>query len=177
MTRKYIFTQFSMILLTISFISCSAFARSSVEDLPNFRQVNSNIYRGGRPTAQGLKILKQKGIKLVINLENSAKDIRFEQRNLMGTSIEFVSLPFGSFHTPKDDDVKKVLELLNTAEKFPIYIHCHHGEDRTGLLIALYRVEHGMAPADAYQEMLTNGFHRILFPLNHYFEKVTGFDD
>ncbi len=167
----------SLVMAILIFCSINSFAKSSSDNLPNFRQVNENIFRGGRPTANGLKILKQKGIKLIINLEDSKKDVQFELTNLIGSGIEFVSVPFGSFSTPKNDKVNQVLEILNNADKYPIYIHCHHGEDRTGLLVALYKVEHGTAPADAYREMLKLGFHRILFSLNHYFEKRTGFED
>jgi tyrosine-protein phosphatase SIW14 len=167
----------NLAVLTLTLIGTHAFGQATTNDLPNFRQVSSDIYRGGRPTAKGLKILQQKGIKFIINLENSNSAIKSEEKQLKGTGIQFVSIPFGSFSTPRDTDVKKVLTLLNQAQNFPIYIHCLHGEDRTGLMIALYRVEHGMAPADAYKEMLAMGFHRILFPLNHYFEKATGFDD
>jgi tyrosine-protein phosphatase SIW14 len=163
-----------------SFLLLSSFeiqARSKVDDLPNFLQVNQNIYRGGRPTNQGLKALEQKGIKTIINLEDAASAVKIEKKNLAGTPIQLISIPIGSLRSPKDTDVNKVMGLLNNPQNFTIYIHCQHGQDRTGLMIGLYRVEHGLSPADAYKEMLQLGFHKILFPLNRYFEKRTNFED
>ncbi len=146
-------------------------------DLPKLRSVTDTIYRGGRPTENGIKILQQKGFKTIINLEDSASAVATEITNVAKTSLREILIPFASLRTPQDSNVKAVLDLLNDPGNYPIYIHCQHGEDRTGLLVGLYRVAHGMAAADAYKQMLDLGFHQILFPLNHYFEKVTGFED
>lgn len=148
------------------------------KEIPNFHQVTSNIYRGGRPSVSGLKELQQLGIKTIIDLENNKKAVQTEKENLSGTPVQFVSVPFASLRTPKDADVQKVLELLNDPRNYPVYIHCQHGQDRTGLLIGLYKVfDMNWSPADAYHEMRELGFHPILFPLNRYFERKTGFED
>ncbi len=56
-----------------------------------------------------------------------------------------------------------------------IYVHCRHGQDRTGLVIGPQRVlVEGWAPADAYAEMLAHGFHPYFEGLKHYFGKITG---
>ena len=171
------FIQFTSVFFLILFTGYSLQAQSLAGDLPRLRQVNSSILRGGRPTAQGLKILAQKGIKTIINLENSQSAVQFEKQNLRNSGIRLITSPMESFSTPDDNQVQAVLEALNDPKNFPIYIHCHHGEDRTGLIVGLYRVEHGVSPADAYHEMLSLGFHKILFPLNSYFEAKTNFED
>ncbi len=47
--------------------------------------------------------------------------------------------------------------------KLGTYVHCEHGQDRTGLIIGAYRVkvEH-WTKEQAYQEMLRFGFHPLL---------------
>lgn len=166
----------SQILLILS-VGFSLQAQSLDNDLPRLRSVNSFILRGGRPTAQGLTLLAQKGIKTIINLESSKSAVQFEKQNLRTSGIHLITVPMDSFSTPKDSQVKAILDALNDPKNYPIYIHCQHGEDRTGLIVGLYRVEHGMSAADAYHEMLSLGFHKILLPLNHYFETKTNFED
>ena len=77
-------------------------------------------------------------------------------------------------------DLQKFAETLvnlHLDEKnFPIFLHCAHGEDRTGLLMGLYRVEvQGWTPEKAYLEMLKLGFHPKFKALDDYFRDRTGF--
>lgn len=158
--------------------SVSAQASSIDSEIPNFKQVNQNIYRGGRPSAEGLLELQKLGIKTIINLEDNRSAVKTEQKNLKSYPINFISIPTASLWSPKDKNVDHILNLLKDPNNFPIYIHCQHGQDRTGLMIGLYRVfDEGWKPVDAYQEMLANGFHQILFMLNRYFEHKTNFED
>lgn len=161
----------------VAFFIATPSVQAKTEDLPKLNTVTANILRGGRPTANGLKILQQKKIKTIIDIDDSKSAIETERKNLEKTGIKYYSIPFNSFARPVDANVKKVQDLLNDPSKYPIYIHCKHGEDRTGLMIGLYRVEHGMSPADAYKEMRKLGFHKILRALDAYYTEVTGYDD
>jgi tyrosine-protein phosphatase SIW14 len=145
----------------------------AADDLPNLHTVTANILRGGRPTIQGLKILVQKNVKTVIDIDDTPSAMANEKKYLSKTNVHYISIPINAFSTPSDADVKKIENLLNDSKNFPIYIHCKHGEDRTGLMIGLYRFEHGLSAADAYREMLDLGFHRILFSLDSYFKNKT----
>jgi protein tyrosine/serine phosphatase len=82
------------------------------------------------------------------------------------------------FWTPDDSEVNQIEAIMADTSQRPIFVHCQHGQDRTGLIVGLYRVfsEH-WSPADAYNEMLAKGFHQALFLLNHYYEEKTGFED
>ena len=65
----------------------------------------------------------------------------------------------------------------STGEQWT-YVHCAHGQDRTGLVIGLERViDEGWTPKAAHDEMLKLGFHPLFEGLNHYFEEKTGFED
>ncbi|MBC7741575.1 MAG: tyrosine-protein phosphatase [Bdellovibrionaceae bacterium] len=145
----------------------------AADDLPALHVVTPSIMRGGRPSEAGLKILIKKKIRTIIDLEDSNSAIQAEKKFLANTNIRHISIPINSLRTPKDADVKKIQDLLNDSANFPIYIHCQHGEDRTGLMVGLYRWEHGMAAADAYREMLALGFHRLLFNLDRYYKNKT----
>ena len=72
---------------------------------------------------------------------------------------------------------KDFRDLLGKAEAVSIatpgtFVHCSHGQDRTGLLVGLYRLKQGWAKTNAYTEMLTNGFHPALHGLHEFWENA-----
>jgi hypothetical protein len=56
------------------------------------------------------------------------------------------------------DTVRSTLKFMHDRNNQPVYVHCAHGHDRTGMIVALYQVCYLHAkPDDAYREMLTRG--------------------
>ena len=65
--------------------------------------------------------------------------------------------------TPNDNEVDDILAKMGDPSLQPVYVHCTEGVDRTGLIIALYRViEQGWAPKDAHDEMMAHGFKSLI---------------
>jgi protein tyrosine/serine phosphatase len=144
--------------------------------VPRLFQVTSEIERGGRPDAQGLKQLAQSGVHTVIDLEDDAQAIQAEKGWASQDGMNWVSKPMSGSATPNDAEVTQILALLQNAKLQPIFVHCHFGEDRTGLIIGLYRVfVQKWTPQQAYQEMLQDGFHPSLTGLDNYFRSKTGY--
>lgn len=143
--------------------------------LPNYKQINTWIHRGGRPTEQGLLELQKLGIKTIINLENNEEAVAYEKDQAAKRGIKFFSYPINPFATPNTELVDQVLTHLQDPNLYPIYLHCNHGRDRTGLLMGLFRVElQGWAAGDAYWEMVDMGFRTVLAQLDKYFKQRTG---
>ncbi len=162
-------------LALLAFVSFGLQALAA-EDLPNFREVSPGIYRTGRPTEKGLTDLaKEKGIKTVINLEDSSSAQKKEKAWAEKLGLTYMPYPTDSFARPDDTKVAEILEILKDQTRYPILIHCKHGEDRTGMMVGLHRVFNEGWKADvAYQEMLDLGFHTILFELKNYYKEKTG---
>jgi tyrosine-protein phosphatase SIW14 len=138
--------------------------------ITNFNRVNSNIYRGGQPSATGVKYLKSIGIKTVIDINDNQPEWSAELAQLQAAGINLIYVPINSFATPYPTEVDKVQAALKSSTIYPVYIHCEHGQDRTGLMVGIYRVEaNGWTKKDAHDEMLSLGFHPILFGLESYF--------
>ncbi len=43
---------------------------------------------------------------------------------------------------PDDKDIEQVLATINDPENQPVLVHCKKGADRTGVVIAIYRITH-----------------------------------
>jgi protein tyrosine/serine phosphatase len=111
-------------------------------ELPNFHQVNAQLYRGAQPRAGGIRKLAELGIKTIINLRGEDEHTHAEQKEAESLGLRYFSVPLPGLGRPSDEQVERVLALINNAENQPVFVHCHHGEDRTGTIIAVYHITH-----------------------------------
>jgi tyrosine-protein phosphatase SIW14 len=110
--------------------------------LRNFHQVNEHIYRGAQPAVWGYKTLSDMGVKTVIDLRGDGISEALERRLVAKNKMNFVGIPFDGHKAPTDDQIARVISLLNDPAQWPIYVHCRRGADRTGTVIACYRIAH-----------------------------------
>jgi protein tyrosine/serine phosphatase len=164
-----------LILLTFA-LGSSAFAQTAIP-IDSFQEVSPGIYRGARPGEEGLEALKNLGVKTLLNIEDDSAAIAWERAAANTKGLKMISLPLSGLWIPSDDQVNKILETLGDPALRPIFVHCLHGQDRTGMIIGLYRIYfEDWTPKEAYREMLDMGFHQILFFLDGYFLNRTGLD-
>ncbi len=134
------------------------YLKDPFSDIPNFRQVTPQLYRGGKPNIQGWEKLKFLGIKTVINLEETNK-INSQELTLETTGIKVVRLPLNLYTVPSDEQIFLFLKIVLSAKNQPVFIHCNNGRDRTGVMIALYRVVfNGWTIKNAYDEAVSLGY-------------------
>lgn len=120
----------------------------------NFYQVNTNLYRGAQPTAEGMANLKALGVRTVISL----RILRSDQHKLQGTGLKSVSLGIAPWRV-KEDEVVKFLKAATDTNNLPVFVHCEYGADRTGLMCAMYRVVVcDWTKQEAIAEMRDGGF-------------------
>ncbi|MGH9938421.1 MAG: protein-tyrosine phosphatase family protein [Blastocatellia bacterium] len=43
---------------------------------------------------------------------------------------------------PTDEQVERALAIIDAQENWPVFVHCQRGADRTGVIIAVYRISH-----------------------------------
>lgn len=128
--------------------------------LPNLQQVGSELWRGGQPSKEGFLRLKEQGIKTVINLREEPTSIASERKLAAELGFDYVSIPLRPFDIPEARKIDEFLEIMNDINRHSVFVHCLHGMDRTGLVVAVYRMSaHDWSFADAYDEMLKFGFH------------------
>jgi len=147
----------SAVLLVVA-LSGAAGAEISATEVHNFDRVNAHIFRGGRPTPTGLRNLYDLGVRLDIDLRESSDVTDAEKHEAEKLGIKYVNIPFSSFGAPTSAQMQQVLALLLTNEKTPIFVHCRRGKDRTGTVVACYRIQHdGWTNQRALQEAKQHG--------------------
>jgi len=162
--------------LFLAFVSVNAIAAPK-NPIGNFAQVSPGIYRGALPGIEGLRYLKSKGIKTILTLDGNRSAVEEEIAYGAAIGLPVVSVPMSFFWRPRTRTVNAALAVLNDLSLRPIFVHCHAGQDRTGLIVGLQRVERqGWDPHKAYDEMTKYGFHPELFLLKDYFEWRTDTD-
>jgi tyrosine-protein phosphatase SIW14 len=166
----------------ISLATVPAFADSPLSDpdspLPNFHTVVPGIWRSARPQETGIEELVKQGLKTVISLDDDATFLSQEAQWASGLKISFdedTIYPNSAVDPAVVDDALSV--MVSSGPESPLLIHCYAGEDRTGMVVGLYRVlvQH-WEPADAYKEMLYYGFHPSWAELDQYFRTRTGWN-
>jgi tyrosine-protein phosphatase SIW14 len=146
------------LLVLLALAMAPVLAAPPAAALPNFHQVTPTIFRGGAPTLQGLKQLKEKGIHTIIDLRISPDLVKVEKARAKEMGFTWINLPMGS-EPPTKKQVETLLATLAKSEEEPVFVHCQHGADRTGCMIGIYRVAvQDWKYADTYTEMRKYGF-------------------
>src|SRR4029079_7337114 len=115
-------------------------------------------------------------------IEATPWSISQELADAKAQNIKVLRYPMSAFEPALSSSFDRMIDTIMTklddTTLMPIYVHCAHGQDRTGLVIGLERViDEGWQPKAAHDEMVKLGFHMEFVGLNHYFEEKTGWDD
>ncbi len=121
---------------------------------PNLHKVSDTLYRGAQPTKEGFENLKKLGVKTVVNLRDHHSDEALLQR----AGLHYVSIPMDTL----DIKTQTVVDFLRVAvdpNAAPVFVHCQYGADRTGTMVAAYRMVVQDWEQDwAIREMTRGGF-------------------
>jgi len=124
-----------------------------VEGLPNLFQVTPDIYRSAQPDETGMQNAKKMGIKTILSFRTSNKDPKLSE----GTGLIPRRVPITTWAV-EDDEIVEALRIIRLSPK-PMLVHCLHGADRTGLIMAMYRmVFQGWSKEEAKDEMINGGY-------------------
>lgn len=130
---------------SVTFLSTGLYAQDLPIDLPglhNFHKVNDHIYRGAQPSDGGFAELAKLGIKTIIDLRESGGRSETEKKLVEAAGMHYVSFPLAGYAAPPMEVVSKVLALFDDSAAGPVFVHCRRGADRTGTMLAVYRIVH-----------------------------------
>ncbi len=129
--------------------------------LTNLYQVDQGLFRSEQPDDDAFIELHYFGIKSILNLREYHSDKR-----------EIKKLPLKKYHLKLDtgkvteQDIIQALRIIQQAKK-PILVHCWHGSDRTGAVIASYRIIFNQwTKQQAIDELINGGYgyHAKVYP-------------
>ena len=132
-----------------------------IGQLKNAHEINEEIYRSDQPSKKDFLELERMGIRTVISLRRRVDDAK----KVKSTAIRLIQIPVKTNHITLEN-VIEVMNAMTTCER-PLLIHCRRGIDRTGCMIAFYRMLfHGWSKEQAIAEFISDdyGYSEKLFP-------------
>lgn len=143
-------------LLLIPLLLCSCASPVREHGIPNAAWVEQGVMRGGQPNAEGWAFLRSLGLTNVIKLNTGQPDAVHTGMTVLWAPMTWVDQTIGK---PKSEDLRRAVEAIQPGT----FIHCAHGQDRTGLVVGAYRVNVEHWDKDqAWAEMAQHGFHPLL---------------
>jgi protein tyrosine/serine phosphatase len=135
-----------------------------VPGINNFYEVDQYVYRGAQPTPEGFNYLSQLGVKVVLDLREQRERSASEERLVTAAGMRYVSVPMSGLTPPTQAETDKILALLEDPAAGPVFVHWKRGADRTGAVIAAYRIDHEKWDnAKALKEAMTDGMRWMQF--------------
>lgn len=130
-------------------------------------EVTPALLRGSQPTADTIAWLEQRGVRTVINLRQFR--YRDEEKLVRAAGMHYEHIPLGPSDAPSGEAITRFLAIVTDPALLPVYVHCAQGVDRTGAMVAIYRMEvERWSNADAYAEMKAFGAHRLWWDLRRF---------
>jgi protein-tyrosine phosphatase len=133
-----------------------------VREINNFHMVAPGVLRGAQPEDQALAELKGlANVQTVLNLRDEKNLIAQEKATVEALGMRYVSIPMDGAKMQDPGKIDAALAIMAGPGQQPVFVHCAMGKDRTGLVLAAYRIKYQSWQVDnAIQEMLLYGYDR-----------------
>ena len=146
-----------------------AFGGPSIQGVDNFLKLNDHVYRGAQPTDEGFRTLAKLGIKTVVDLREADARAVAEERTVTAAGMQYINVPMTGLTPPTNEQMAKIMTFLQDGSGGPVFVHCKRGADRTGAVMAAYRIEHDQWDNNrALSEAKTLGMGSFQFPRQNY---------
>ena len=158
------------VLVPIAAVACMcAGTPGEPAGVRNFHAVDDHVYRGAQPTPAGFKSLAKMGVRTVIDLRGGRERTLDEEKLVKDAGMRYVHIPMAGMSAPTDQQIASMLALLNDSTNWPLFVHCRRGADRTGTVIACYRIAHyRWDNRKALEEAKMDGMSMIERAMEHY---------
>ncbi len=83
-----------------------------------------NLFMAGQPTPADFLLLKQQGVKCIVNYRTDGEVNWDEKSAAESHGIEYISIPYGTIDSLTDDVFEKSRELLRKQKGQPLFLHC-----------------------------------------------------
>jgi tyrosine-protein phosphatase SIW14 len=146
-----------------------AASASAQADVSHLYRVDDHLYRGKQPGKEDYAELARMGIKTVLDLRGGPIHMPHERQEVEAAGMQYVSIRLSGIFPPKEEQIEKILAVLVDPARGPVFLHCRRGDDRSGLVIAVYRVVHDhWTDAQAFREAREQGMSRFEVLMRRY---------
>ena len=112
-------------------------------------KMSDALYRSALPREQDVEWLQRNKIQTVINFYQKPDSLW-----LHDTGIEQIQIPLRTDRIDDVDVLRVLRNIVSAKQKGKVLMHCKHGQNRTGLIAAMYRIVfEDWSKADAMAEM------------------------
>lgn len=123
--------------------------------------VDQVLWRGARPNRAAASALMEMGVRTIVNLELLHEDLpAFESAQFNGREAQEIQYFHLGDWEPLVAIAPGVLDrhvahflAITESQPAPLFVHCRAGKNRTGVMVAAYRVHHGASIDEAIAEM------------------------
>ena len=137
----------------------------SIQGVPNAGSIASNFFRGAQPHDSSYADLQKLGMNIIVDLRDEHGEVDAEKKAVEAAGMRFVSLPWHGGGLPSHDQLLAFFSLLRDNPDQKIFLHCQYGADRTGVMVALYRIAVDHWTSDqAVKEMKDFHYHSFMLP-------------
>lgn len=132
-----------------------------VTGLHNVYQVSPQLYRSEQPDEEAFAQMEEMGLKSVLNLRGSQTDR--DPAESTDLDLYLVEMSAGNV---TEDQLLEAMEVIRDADS-PVLVHCWHGSDRAGAVVATYRIVFQDWSKEAAIDEFKNGgfgYHKFFYP-------------
>lgn len=189
--KRYLYTFAALLVVLIGSVVVRHYVQTSESELPlttlssveprpaqwaqsvdasyHLYQMDELLYRSALPRENDVPWLQQQNVKTVINFYQKS-----DSTWLHDDSIEQVQIPLRTDRIDDVDVLRVLRSIASVQQKGAVLMHCKHGQNRTGLIAAMYRmVFENWSKADAMAEMqLGYGGEERMSGATRYLENV-----
>lgn len=171
-------------------VNNNAVAKAAGPTMPEKK--SETLYSGGSPNGiESLRYLQHLGIKTIVDLQGGEAALKVaisetrgerEKERVAAQSIGLVYIPvplpaMAPINAREEAQIRAAIRYMIDPAHQPVYVHCLLGNDRTGLMVALYRVYvEGWTPQRAHDEFKNSHWGvsgLFTSQLDRFFKRVT----
>lgn len=127
----------------------------------NFYQVDDKLYRSEQIIKDDKEQIIKADIKTIINLRYFDRN---DDKKVFDNTMNLINQPLLTWRVRPADIARVLYSIESEQQHGAVLVHCYHGADRTGIVIAMYRIIYqNWSIEEARKEMQQGnfGYHSI----------------